>query len=101
MQPRRWVIERSFGWIVRCGRLARDRGPPLASALAFFVIAASMFPVCSARGAILFTTCPLGIVLHDDPIRHEISWIGIPSRNAQRLITLSYAMLITSRPSDG
>jgi transposase len=27
VQPRRWVIERSFGWIARCRRLARVRIP--------------------------------------------------------------------------
>jgi transposase len=25
--PRRWVIERSFGWLARCRRLARDYQP--------------------------------------------------------------------------
>jgi putative transposase len=24
VQPRRWVVERSFGWLTRCRRLARD-----------------------------------------------------------------------------
>ena len=40
VQPRRWVIERTFGWISRCRRLARDHEPTPSSALAFVVLAA-------------------------------------------------------------
>ena len=42
VQPRRWVIERTFGWISRCRRLARDHEATASSALAFFVLAAAM-----------------------------------------------------------
>ena len=42
VQPRRWVIERSFGKIARCRRLARDHEATASSALAFFVLAAAM-----------------------------------------------------------
>ncbi|WP_238297376.1 transposase, partial [Methylobacterium soli] len=45
VQPRRWVIERSFGWIARCRRLARDHEATPSSALAFFVLAAAMILV--------------------------------------------------------
>ncbi len=42
VQPRRWVIERTLGWISRCRRLARDHEATVSSALAFFVLAAAM-----------------------------------------------------------
>jgi len=42
VQPRRWVIERTFGWIGRCRRLARDHEATPSPALAFFVLAAAM-----------------------------------------------------------
>ena len=45
VQPRRWVIERTFGWISRCRRLARDHEATPSSALAFFVLAAAMILV--------------------------------------------------------
>lgn len=45
VQPCRWVIERTFGWIARCRRLARDDEATPSSALAFFVLAAAMILV--------------------------------------------------------
>jgi transposase len=45
VQPRRWVIERTFGWIARCRRLGRDHEATPSSALAFFVLAAAMILV--------------------------------------------------------
>ena len=42
VQPRRWVVERSFGWAGRCRRLARDHEATPSSALAFFVLANAM-----------------------------------------------------------
>jgi transposase len=42
VHPRRWVIERTFGWISRCRRLARDHEATASSALAFLVLAAAM-----------------------------------------------------------
>lgn len=45
VQPRRWVIERTFSWIGRCRRLARDQEATPSSALAFFVLAAAMILV--------------------------------------------------------
>lgn len=45
VQPRRWVIERTLGWIGRCRRLARDHEATVSSALAFFVLAAAMILV--------------------------------------------------------
>ncbi len=45
VQPRRWVIERTFGWTVRCRRLARDYKATPSSALAFFVLAAAIILV--------------------------------------------------------
>lgn len=41
VQPRRWVIERTFGWTGRCRRLARDHETTPSSAVAFFVLAAA------------------------------------------------------------
>lgn len=45
VQPRRWVIERTFSWISRCRRLARDHEATVSSALAFLVLAAAMILV--------------------------------------------------------
>jgi transposase len=45
VQPRRWVIERTFSWISRCRWLARDHEATPSSALAFFVLAAAMILV--------------------------------------------------------
>jgi transposase len=45
VQPRRWVIERTFGWIARCRRLLRDHEATPSAALAFFVLAAAMILV--------------------------------------------------------
>ena len=42
VQPRRWVIERTFGWLGRCRRLVRDHEATPSSALAFLVLAAAM-----------------------------------------------------------
>ena len=42
VHPRRWVVERTFSWIGRCRRLARDHEATASSALAFFVLAAAM-----------------------------------------------------------
>lgn len=42
VHPRRWVIERTFGWTGRCRRLARDHEATPSSALAFFVLASAM-----------------------------------------------------------
>ncbi|MBD0274882.1 MAG: transposase, partial [Acetobacteraceae bacterium] len=41
VQPRRWVIERTFAWTGRCRRLARDHEATPSSAIAFFVLAAA------------------------------------------------------------
>lgn len=45
VQPRRWVIDQSFGWIARWQRLARDYEATPSSALAFVVLAAAMILV--------------------------------------------------------
>lgn len=37
--PRRWVVERTFAWLGRCRRLAKDWETSLASATAFLLIA--------------------------------------------------------------
>ncbi len=42
VHPRRWVVERTFGWLGRCRRLARDHEAAPSSALAFFVLAGAM-----------------------------------------------------------
>ncbi|MCJ2029095.1 IS5 family transposase [Methylobacterium sp. J-043] len=45
VQPRRWVIERTFGRIARCRRLARDYEATPSSALVFLILAAAMILV--------------------------------------------------------
>lgn len=47
--PRRWVVERSFGWLARFRRLARDyeRLPTLLSGLHFLVFAMLMLPAAA------------------------------------------------------
>ena len=45
VQPRRWVIERTFAWTGRCRRLARDHEATPSSAAAFFVLAAAAVPL--------------------------------------------------------
>ncbi|EAR20396.1 transposase [Nitrococcus mobilis Nb-231] len=44
--PRRWVVERSFGWLARFRWLARDyeRLPTVLSGLHFLVFAVLMLP---------------------------------------------------------
>jgi len=37
--PRRWVIERTFAWLGRCCRLAKDREATIASSTAWAIIA--------------------------------------------------------------
>jgi transposase len=37
--PRRWVVERTFAWLGRCRRLAKDREKSIAPATAFLLIA--------------------------------------------------------------
>ena len=37
--PKRWVVERTLGWINRARRLAKDFGATIASALAWLLIA--------------------------------------------------------------
>jgi putative transposase len=41
VQPRRWVVERTFAWIGRCRRLARDHEATTNAAHAFFLLAAA------------------------------------------------------------
>ena len=45
VQPRRWVVERSFAWFGRCRRLARDHEATISSAVAFLTLAAAMILV--------------------------------------------------------
>lgn len=37
--PRRWVVERTFAWLGRCRRLAKDWEKTIASATAFLLVA--------------------------------------------------------------
>lgn len=47
--PRRWVVERSFGWLARFRRLSRDyeRLPKVLSGLHFLVFAVLMLPAAA------------------------------------------------------
>lgn len=45
VHPRRWVVERTFAWLGRCRRLARDHEATPSSALAFLMLAAAMILV--------------------------------------------------------
>ncbi len=47
--PRRWVVERSFGWLARFRRLTRDyeRLPEMLGGLHFLVIAVLMLPAAA------------------------------------------------------
>jgi transposase len=37
--PKRWIVERTFGWLGRCRRLAKDFENTLRSLAAFFMLA--------------------------------------------------------------
>jgi transposase len=37
--PRRWVVERTLGWLGRCRRLAKDSEATLESAVAWVLVA--------------------------------------------------------------
>ncbi len=39
VMPRRWVVERTFAWLDRCRRLAKDWEKPIESAEAWLLIA--------------------------------------------------------------
>ncbi|MXX88283.1 MAG: transposase [Boseongicola sp. SB0677_bin_26] len=41
---RRWVVERTFAWMSRCRRLAKDFERTLASSVAWAQLAACRFP---------------------------------------------------------
>jgi len=43
--PRRWVVERTFAWLGRCRRLAKDFEATIESARAFLYAAAVMLMV--------------------------------------------------------
>jgi transposase len=47
--PKRWVVERSFGWLARFRRLSRDyeRLPQVLSGLHFLVFAVLMLPAAA------------------------------------------------------
>ena len=45
VQPRRWVVERTFAWIGRCRRLARNHEATISSGVAFTTLAAAMILV--------------------------------------------------------
>jgi hypothetical protein len=48
--PRRWVIERTFGWLTHCRRLCRDYERTIAHAEDFIKIA--MIRLMAARGGV-------------------------------------------------
>ena len=69
MLPRRWVIERTFGWLVRNRRLARDyeRLPACSEAM----IKIAMIRLMAARLA-----------------GHTITWASATEREALRRMTI-------------
>lgn len=74
VQPRRWVVERSFAWFGRCRRLARDHEATTSSAVAFFTLAATMIlvrrmaqPLCN--GLLIRTMVTLRLSTPSLPIR--------------------------------
>ena len=47
---RRWVVERTFAWMSRCRRLAKDYERSLESSLAWAQLAACRFMMCRTQG---------------------------------------------------
>jgi putative transposase len=43
--PKRWIVERTFGWINRPRRLAKDLETLVASSLAWFMLALGLLPI--------------------------------------------------------
>jgi transposase len=41
VRPKRWVVERTFGWLGRCRRLAKDREATIASSEAWLRLAST------------------------------------------------------------
>jgi putative transposase len=39
VQPKRWIVERTFGWLNRCRRLSKDYERTTASSEAFIKVA--------------------------------------------------------------
>ena len=52
--PRRWVVERTFAWLGRCRRLAKDWEKTIASAQAWLLIAHMRILTAAPRKALLF-----------------------------------------------
>jgi transposase len=50
--PKRWIVERSYGWTGRCRRLAKDYENLTCSHVGFVILAdqAHAAPNCKARG---------------------------------------------------
>ncbi len=46
VMSRRWVVERSFGWLRRCRRLSKDFERSIASALVWLLLALSRVLMC-------------------------------------------------------
>ncbi|KAA8409624.1 transposase, partial [Acetobacter sp. DmW_125129] len=44
--PRRWVVERTFAWLGRCRRLAKDWEKSIASSTAWTLIASIRLLTC-------------------------------------------------------
>ena len=57
MLPKRWVVERTFGWINRARRLAKDFEATIESALAWLLIALAF--LVTRRLARPLTSSPL------------------------------------------
>ena len=45
--PRRWVVERTFAWLGRCRRLAKDFEATIASATAWLLLPSGAIPTAS------------------------------------------------------
>ena len=56
--PRRWVVERTFAWLGRCRRLAKDWEKSIESAEAWVLIAHTELMSLSRHGPLCQRSCP-------------------------------------------
>ena len=72
--PRRWVVERTFAWLGRCRRLAKDFEGTLESAVAWITIASiQLLTRRLARALKTLDSFRVGLIEHDALPAHRIS----------------------------